>query len=182
MGKKRTGAFRTTITVPADLKRRMDAAGQDVNWSAVAARAFEAKLAEIAGKKVSKMMNDVIQRLRASKQRAEDSRYRDGEAAGRQWAKNKAEATELKKLERFRESLSHQWDEYFTEVWGANDFSPGEWLGMHITADDEGAVECADAEEFWRSVLGDRSYQEPVFAKGFAEGALTIWQEVKDKL
>jgi hypothetical protein len=50
--------FRTTITVPADLKRRMDAVKEEVNWSALAASAFEAKLAEIAKKKeIKKMVN-----------------------------------------------------------------------------------------------------------------------------
>src|SRR5437879_3439244 len=51
-------SFRTTITVPADLKRRMDAVDEEINWSALAASAFEAKLAEIAKKKeLKKMVN-----------------------------------------------------------------------------------------------------------------------------
>jgi hypothetical protein len=49
-------SFRTTITVPADLKRRMDAVTEEVNWSALAASAFEAKLTEIAKKKEAKKM------------------------------------------------------------------------------------------------------------------------------
>ena len=35
---------RTTITVPLKLKRRMKALGNEVNWSAVACAAFEAKV------------------------------------------------------------------------------------------------------------------------------------------
>jgi hypothetical protein len=54
------GSFRTTITVPQDLKERMDAVQVDVNWSAVAARAFEEKLVEIASKKEKREMSDFI--------------------------------------------------------------------------------------------------------------------------
>jgi hypothetical protein len=67
MGKKKPGIYRTTISISADLKRRIDKAGEDVNWSAIAARAFESKLADIAAKKEKKNMDDVIQRLRASR-------------------------------------------------------------------------------------------------------------------
>jgi hypothetical protein len=38
---------RTTITVPAELKARMNAVDEKVNWSAVASQAFEQKLDEI---------------------------------------------------------------------------------------------------------------------------------------
>jgi hypothetical protein len=54
MDKQRS--FRTTITVPAHLKQRMDAVKEEVNWSALAACAFEAKLAEFAKKKEKKKM------------------------------------------------------------------------------------------------------------------------------
>jgi post-segregation antitoxin (ccd killing protein) len=42
---------RTTISVPRDLKDRMDAVGVAVNWSAVACRAFERRVAEIEKRK-----------------------------------------------------------------------------------------------------------------------------------
>src|SRR6516225_5119268 len=38
---------RTTITVPPDLKARMEAVEESVNWSAIACQAFEQRLAEI---------------------------------------------------------------------------------------------------------------------------------------
>jgi hypothetical protein len=38
---------RTTITIPLDIKRRMDAVMENVNWSKVASDAFMAKLDEI---------------------------------------------------------------------------------------------------------------------------------------
>jgi hypothetical protein len=38
---------RTSISIPAELKDRMESAPVRVNWSAVAARAFEAELAAV---------------------------------------------------------------------------------------------------------------------------------------
>ena len=56
MGKKKPGYTRTTISVPADLKGRMNKVKEDVNWSALACQAFQGKLAEIAAKKERKTM------------------------------------------------------------------------------------------------------------------------------
>src|SRR6266511_2526827 len=103
--KKKSKVYRTTISIPEDLKHRMDGVEEPVNWSGVAGRAFETELAEIAARKERKTREDVIQRLRASKQRATDAQYRDGEAAGRHWAEHNAEADELMRLARLRADL-----------------------------------------------------------------------------
>jgi hypothetical protein len=42
---------RTSISIPPALRTRMKAVEQPVNWSSVATRAFEAKLAEIEARK-----------------------------------------------------------------------------------------------------------------------------------
>jgi hypothetical protein len=75
--------MRTSISVPLALKKRMDAAKEQINWSAIACRAFEEKLAEIASRKRRKTLDDVIQRLRGSKQKEEDEQYKIGYEAGR---------------------------------------------------------------------------------------------------
>ncbi len=41
------GATRTNISLPRELKARMDQVKEPVNWSAVAGKAFEAKLLEL---------------------------------------------------------------------------------------------------------------------------------------
>ena len=48
---------RTTISVPSELKARMDAVDESVNWSAVACQAFELKLAEITKRKGRRTWN-----------------------------------------------------------------------------------------------------------------------------
>src|SRR5262245_57540294 len=105
MGRQSGNIFRTTISVPLDLKKRMDAAGAGVNWSAVACRAFEVELAEIAARKKEKTMDDVIQRLRASKLRGASEAHKEGDAAGRKWARDHAEADELQNLENLLDLL-----------------------------------------------------------------------------
>lgn len=52
---------RINITLTGDLKERMQAVTEDVNWSAIASRAFELKLAEIAARKQVKAECQQIQ-------------------------------------------------------------------------------------------------------------------------
>jgi hypothetical protein len=192
MGKK-TGYLRTTITVPRDLKRRMDAAKEPVNWSAVAARAFEEKLAEIATKREEKTMFDIIQRLRATKP---DLIYQQGQADGRQWASERAEYEDLQRLEQFydKKRANREWEKFFGLEYGED--SVGERLMREvypplsrgickiggILDDPDG---CSYAyEDFWKSYVGDdvSKINRPSYVRAFAEGALALWREVKDKL
>ena len=69
MAKKTSNTARTTISIPRALKSRMDEVTENVNWSAVAARSFEDKLAEIISRKEIREMEEVVERLRASKRR-----------------------------------------------------------------------------------------------------------------
>jgi hypothetical protein len=176
MGRQSGNIFRTTISVPKDLKARMDAAGGEVNWSAVAVRAFEERLAEIASKKQEQTMDDVIQRLRASKMRGDDEAYRQGEEAGRSWAGRYAEAHELKRLADLYEEAqaSRRWD-----------WVEGDALGIanHVLARMQGerSISRTESEEFWDQCLGER-YPEGSLLEGFVAGASGLWGEVRDRL
>jgi hypothetical protein len=46
---------RTSVSVPCDLKRRMEAIGSDINWSNVACEAFERKISELEGVDIQKI-------------------------------------------------------------------------------------------------------------------------------
>src|SRR3954447_17485852 len=98
-------SMRTSISVPPDLKARMDAVAEPVNWSAVACRAFESELAEIVKRKGVRDMKDVIQRLRASKRQSDDGLYHRRNDAGVERAKDKAEALHLERLVAFKASM-----------------------------------------------------------------------------
>lgn len=182
MGKKPT-SYRTTISISQDLRHRMEKVQEQVNWSALAARAFEEKLAEIASKKVRKTMDDVIQRLRVSKEQADDASFKEGEKIGRRWAENRATAEQLMRLERFREKQGYDWDSLFQENDGTSFWNPEEILAFRILFDSE-EPDSQSAKEFWERALDERAgkVENPLFVKGFAEGALDLWREVKDKL
>ncbi len=93
-----------TIAVRADLKARIDGVKDDANWSAIACRAFEQELAKINSRKGADAVRDTIERLRASKQKADDESIKEGFAAGQRWAKDAAEAEELERLTDLRQS------------------------------------------------------------------------------
>jgi hypothetical protein len=172
MGKTRYQ--RTTVTIPPDLKKRMDAVKEDVNWSAVASHAFEEKLIEIASRKGKQDMNDVIQRLRASKGRCEDKHFKEGETAGRKWAKERAEVDELERLD--------AWD--WNRVFDAECPSAAA-VHFYYKLHPERGRDIRAANDFWSNQLGeygDTLLEDPMFLKGFVNGALDVWHEVKDKL
>ncbi len=172
---------RTTITVPPDLKARMEAVEEPVNWSAIACRAFEQRLAEITKRRGARDMQEVINRLRASKQKPEDERYNEGREAGQEWARNQAEAAELIRLEKLREhSGASDWEAFFTtgerEAYGV----PQHFV-FQVFPEWDGSREAS--RDFWETQAGDdNGYPDDAFVRGFAEGALEIWDQVKGEL
>jgi hypothetical protein len=182
MGRQTGGIFRTTISVPTDLKERMDAVAGQVNWSAVAVRAFEERLAELAAVKKEKTMGDAIQRLRASKLRADDEGYKNGEQAGRQWAEHSAEADELQRLEKLLDgpAACHEWDWVSSDAYGIANYVLGAIRNEKDGAGDPG-VDRQESMEFWQEVL-DEEYPQGELLHGFVDGAVAFWREVQDKL
>jgi hypothetical protein len=182
-------SFRTSISVSEDLKARMDAVGEGVNWSAVACRAFEVKLGEIASQKGQKDMKDVVDRLRASKQKTQDRDRVEGGDQGREWAKTTADADELQNLAQAvdRAYLDGGVEAMFGLIdTGRSRYTPAEkfffWIN-HGTTGDIDELDRQAAYEFWGTVLGDDNVpNKPAFVVGFAEGAIEVWREVEDQL
>lgn len=128
----------------------------------------------------------VIERLRASKQKAESAEYQLGHDLGGKWAERSATAAELHALEEFRDELEAQpqydWDEFFDwdepKVWGPDEDL---FFAMHPEADKDRHA----AEDFWGYAAGDalqQSLYRGEFLRGFAEGATELWRSVKDEL
>jgi hypothetical protein len=183
----RVGAFkmakhaRTTITVPADLKARMDEVDESVNWSAIAAQAFEQKLAEITKRRGAKDMKDVINRLRASKKQFVNDQYQAGYDAGQEWAKDSADAGELILLRQWKNSAGNDWNACFAT--GENDaYGACEKFVFTIWPEHDGDRQMA--KEFWENNAseGQSDHPEDTYVLGFAEGALAIWEEVEDQI
>ena len=168
---------RTTISVPPDLKRRIKAVEEVVNWSALACQTFEAKLSEIASRKVKKTMDDVIQRLRASKQRDDDEDYRIGEAEGRLWAAHHASANAA--TPGTLPKRTPEWRFLFISYISST--TPAERLAVY-----------SSRHRRWQCLRGCRGRvlgpdnilrripDTASFVQGFADGALAVWMEVKD--
>jgi hypothetical protein len=177
--------YRTTISIPQDLKERMDAAGEQVNWSAVAARAFEAKLLdiELARKRGKMNKNDIVKRLKAA--RADDTEeYDDGKAEGRRWAAETAKPRELKRLAEYISRCDQDnlawWDVDYSG-WKAP-FGAADYFVFALRPkckDDRHAL-----ASFWEEALGgdaDR-IEDGDFLRGFGEGADEVWGDVAGEL
>ncbi len=174
---------RTTISVPSALKVRMDAVDETVNWSAVACQAFELKLAEIIKRKGAKNVKEAIKRLKASKRKTDDARYREGSEAGKAWAMNEAEAEELQNLDSFREGCEREggWEEWFTTPkWNAA-FSNAEHIAFVAVGVIDGEWDRIEAQDFLFRAVGEKEIDDR-FLRGFVDGALEIWEEVKKEV
>ena len=175
------GVVRMNVSVPRGLKERMDAAAESVNWSAVAARAFEGRLLELQSQKKGMKMEEVIARLTAAAELENNEFYQAGRQAGEAWARGKATPRQLRRLEELLQN-----EEYHGEAsWVLETYTNGLNHGISVgLAEDLNPRQDIETSEFWEAVLGDDAerIEDLDFARGFVEGALDIWQSVKDKL
>jgi hypothetical protein len=112
----------------------------------------------------------------------EEGRYREGYEAGEEWARERADADELMRLEKLRDRAGDGWDETFS-IGGSRAYGVGENF-VHLIDPNRGNLRHA-AAAFWEEQVGDDyepSMQDGDFVRGFAEGALAVWVQVKDQL
>lgn len=169
---------RTTISVPDDLKERMEAVEEPVNWSEVAQRAFEVKLGQVAEQRKEKAMDDVVQRLKASLIEEEDEMKKAGQKAGREWVKHTASAKEL-------ERLMQHWEQFREYVYdGDSEFVANQIASVALGVPDSERCSRQQIGEFWEAVglRGDPSLGDSDFLYSFVDGALDVWGQVADKL
>ena len=131
-------------------------------------------------------MSDVVQRLRASKDAAGRESYKAGFETGKTWAQDAAKPKQFQNLEQLRDSCStsHEWGLQFDGE-SNSAYSTAERLAFGINPEMEG--ERNDAAGFWEIAVGDDAVAESnladdEFMRGFAEGALDVWGEVKGKV
>lgn len=180
MAKKRSGTDRRMVSLPAKLNRRLSKV-KDVNWSAVACEAFEGKLGEIAAQKKEKDMQDVIDRLRASKNEGENEAYDEGKAFGVEWARDSAEYHELERLVRLRQEWGQDWGRLFTGEMSGPRCVPDLIIADAIVGTEEREAH----EEFWEIAVGENwrhAIGDSSFLDGFADGALEVWQKVASQV
>ena len=93
-------ASRMNISIPAELKHRMDAVASEINWSAVAVEAFKGKLLELQNQKKAGTIEEVIARMRAADELDKNTAYQAGRQAGERWVREAARPRQLRDLER----------------------------------------------------------------------------------
>jgi hypothetical protein len=190
MGRQSGNIFRTTISVPVDLKERMDAVKDQVNWSAIAVRAFEQKLAEIASRKKKKTMDDMIQRLRGWIIQRQNEDYQAGHEDSQEWGKHSAGVRDLERVEKLVLDVNRIYEgglgQFLREcaalagVAGAYTVGERVYFQMFPEHQDDHTA----AASFWEAALGNDSgkTENPDFVRGFIEGAKELWDTVKDRL
>lgn|SRR5262249_8136824 len=178
--------MRMSISIPETLKARMNRVKEDVNWSSIACRAFEQKLGEIASRKEKKKTVDVIERLRASRHQRESEAFKIGFKWGQEWAKNDADLKQLERLGKLYDNLtdepSNDWKQYFEDKPDCA-YATCERLYFQLEPDDE--EDRDETRDFWERAAGEdweTDIQDGRWVRGFAEGALDIWNEVKGKI
>ena len=168
--------MRTSISIPADLKRRMDKV-KNVVWSHVAAEAFEAKLREVEQKKKEQAMqtdmDKVAERLRKAAADEGGEAEAAGVKAGREWAKDRATPKQLQRLAQLP-------DEFF-------DGEPEAPLSMlealasvvvDPSVDTSSAMAC-----LWIDDEDEQRYcNDADFCRGFKMGAVEVWEAVQGKI
>ena len=126
-------------------------------------------------------MDDVIQRLRASDRRGKDQDYRAGAEAGREWAMQQAEASELRRLAQLRASVHDEAWVGSLEGDGPRPFEASELFVFTINPETDGDRQIA--RDFWAGKPGfEDAASVGAFVRGFAEGALEVWEAVKLRL
>jgi len=170
------------VSVPDEIRKRMEKVREPVNWSAVATEAFIKKLGEIAAAKEKKDMSAVIDRLRASKIEATSATGKEGYAAGRQWAMHAAGYGELEGIARFASETDSVADVRWNAPWAAMDYAAMAALGIdekdRQNRNDSDIRE--DIESFWDDNFtraGDDDWLD-----GFLAGASAVWEEVRAEL
>jgi hypothetical protein len=150
---------RINVSVRDDLKERMSALDHKVNWSEVAQSAFER---EVSARTVSgDDMEQVIERLRASKASFEERERTAGVEFGQRFAKRSASYEHLRAIAELR------------------------LVGIPPRAGDVdralGLKVLDPRESFWREG-GELKVPSDEYVKGFVDGASDVWAEVVDKL
>jgi hypothetical protein len=119
-------------------------------------------------------MDNVIERLRSSKAKADGQERVAGSTAGRKWASEEAEYGEIVRVVEWVRENGESWGLEWDAPFGAEG-----WL--YAAIEDDGRPLYGDVVAFWEFVAQSDSPTEE-FVRGFADGVIGVWDEVGDKL
>jgi hypothetical protein len=164
---------RVSIYVQDDLKLRMDAAGEAINWSELARPVFQAALAAYEHRAKGGTMETAIERLRASKDKYIKKKTDHGRLVGSSWAENTAEYAQLEVIAGIDvDGLRTQSRETILET-----------LKYALDPDDEGSdlntlMEGCPVPDIPPDLLN----QPDAYLLGFIEGVQGFFNRVKEKI
>jgi hypothetical protein len=108
--------------------------------------------------------------------------YRAGFQAGQEWAKNQADRDQLERL------VDHVDGAVPESPWWESTGSDGGGLDasdyLAFAAQTDSYDDDPDAAAFWKRALGEQAHRisDETFLRGFGEGAVEVWEQVRDKL
>jgi hypothetical protein len=154
----------------------MDAVGDAVNWSDVARPALTAAVAAFEHRK-GQNMSTAIERLRASKQRADQQDNDWGARNGRTWAEGKAEYRWLRDLSVRRKNYPEEAPIRALKavLFAFND--EREWSELDF--EELFAIPRPDGVTEYVFFEGDPDSASPEYANAFVDAALGFFQEVR---
>ncbi len=114
----------------------------------------------------------VAERLKASAERSDRELEEAGALAGRQWAEERAEAIELRRLARYVERGGLDFDTSPNPGAGFVNIIAPDWAEDGLIVDQL----CYLSEEL---DIPQHQAEEPAFMQAFAGAALSVWQEAK---
>ncbi len=158
---------RMSIYVPDDMKAEIDAIGERVNWSNAAQAAFGVEIQRNKWPQEPKM-EQVIDRLKTSKQTFQAQEIGRGKQEGRNWAMKIATYDLLRKISRI------EVQKFFDEG--------GEEGELYLYVDRKtGTDPHSWQESFWFDPDSNTRPSDE-YVIGYLEGAAEVWTEVADKL
>jgi hypothetical protein len=159
------------ISLPDELKARMDDDPRQSSWSAVARKAFELELRS-AMKLEDNDMTATVERLRASKEKIEQEQRPIWLGMGREWAMKHAEFDELERVTALAES----------EGWMSTDDAHEQICTLYEAVHDEAAHDIRDVERFALKMFERERTPSSSQLDWFVEGAAEIGDEVLDRV
>jgi hypothetical protein len=189
---------RKTITVPVEIAVEMGKTAE-VNWSQVASKAFELELKRKNYEQEQTKLVNVVNRLRESKNKSDDSPYAKGKVAGELWAREYAQYEELKRLATLDPMGS---EPYLSERWGDkprtvqlmiwmlgpnHPFNRVDIVKMSMAElkrlQKENPTSWDPVRKLMFAVENQHElFEDRAFVQGLIEGARSIWLQVKDEV
>jgi hypothetical protein len=162
-------SVKLTLSIPKDLRERMNPFNEVVNWSELVRELFERRVTMLEqAKSKSKLSVQAIARLKASEEREADQDKAVGHEQGRLWAEEDAEVSDLRRLRAANESHNPPWHEH--------DENPGGALLALL--DPEGDWDNDYRAGYWAERAGTES-PSITFVESFVQGALEVFREYK---